>query len=107
MDRSEVINLIKVSYVKDKNGVNRKVETSRQVYCNVGSVTQSEFFQGAQAGLKPEYRFTIFFYDYDAETLVDYKGVKYSVYRTYHDKTDLMELYVQKAAGDNGSNHSG
>ena len=107
MDRSEVINLIKVSYVKDKNGVNRKVETSRQVYCNVGSVTQSEFFQGAQAGLKPEYRFTLFYYDYDNETIAEYKGIKYSVYRTYHDKTDLMGLYVQKAAGNNGSNTSG
>ena len=107
MDRSEVINLISVAYVKDKYGVNRKVETSRQVYCNVGSVTQSEFFQCAQAGLKPEYRFSMFLYDYGGETLVEYKGTKYSVYRTYKGATDIMELYVQKAAGDGGNNISG
>lgn len=106
MDRSEVIKLIKVTHVKDKYGVNRKTETAREIFCNVGSVTQSEFFQGAQSGLKPEYRFTLFLYDYEDETLVEYKGVRYSVYRTYRGATDMMELYVQKAAGDNGNNNT-
>lgn len=108
MDRSDVINLISSSWVKDENGVNRKTETSRQVFCNVRSVTQSEFYQAAQMGLKPEYRFVMFRYDYNGENIIEYNGVRYSVYRTYFAENDLLELTVQKAAGINGqSNISG
>lgn len=108
MDRSETINLISSSWIKDKNGVNRKIETSRTVYCNVSSVSQSEFFQAGQMGLKPEYRFTMFFYDYLNEEIIEYNGTRYTVYRTFHSSNDLIELYTNKVAGNvNGSNFSG
>lgn len=108
MDRSETINLISSSWVKDKNGVNREIKTSRTVFCNVSSVSASEFFQAGQMGLKPEYRFTMFFYDYQNEEVLEYNGVRYTVYRTYHAANDLIELYANKVAGNvNGSNQSG
>lgn len=108
MDRSDIIKLISSSWVKDANGVNRKTETSRQVFCNVRSVTQSEFYQAAQMGIKPEYRFIMFKYDYQNEMIIEYNGVRYSVYRTYFAEDDLIELNAQKAAGINGqSNISG
>lgn len=108
MDRSDIIKLISSSWVKDANGVNRKAETSRQVFCNVRSVTQSEFYQAAQMGIKPEYRFIMFKYDYQNEMIIEYNGVRYSVYRTYFAEDDLIELNAQKAAGINGqSNISG
>lgn len=102
MDRSDVINLISSQWTKDANGVNRKVDTSRQVYCNVRSVTQTEFYQASQLGFKPEYRFIVFKYDYQNEMIIEYKGVRYSVYRTYFAENDLIELTAQKAAGING-----
>ena len=99
MDRSETIKLISVTYANDEYGVSRKTETSREVYCNVSSVSFSEFFQGGQAGLKPEYRFTMFAPDYANETIVEYNEVRYSVYRTYKARNDSIELYVERKVG--------
>lgn len=99
MDRSEPIKLIKVTYQKDEYGVSRKVETVREVFAQVDSASQSEFYQGGQAGLKPELRFTMFRFDYGKETIVEYENERYSIYRTYRAKNDNIELYVQKEAG--------
>lgn len=108
MDRSEIINLISSQWTKDENGVNRKTDTSRQVFCNVRSVSQSEFYQASQAGLKPEYRFIVFKYDYQDEMILEYKGTRYSVIRSYFAENDLIELTAQRTAGINGqSNISG
>ena len=51
--------------------------------------------------MRPEYRFTVFFGDYAGEKTVIYNGVKYTVYRTYHARTDELEIYVQKDVGNN------
>ena len=100
MDRSDVITLISCTRAQDANGVWRDGEaTRREVFCSVQSVSRSEFFQGGQNGLKPEYMFTVFFGDYEGEDTVEYNGVVYSVYRTYHARTDELELYVQKKVG--------
>ena len=102
MDRSDVINLYADSVTYDGYGVALKNRTAKQVFCSVDSVTRSEFFDAGRSGLKPEYRFTMFFGDYDGETVVGYKGRLYSVYRTYHAKTDVIELYVERQGGTDG-----
>ena len=102
MDRSDVINLYADSVTYDEYGVALKNRTAKQVFCSVDSVTRSEFFDAGRSGLKPEYRFTMFFGDYDGETVVGYKGRLYSVYRTYHAKTDVIELYVERQGGTDG-----
>jgi hypothetical protein len=68
----------------------------------VGSITQSEFYEGGRNGLNPEYRFTVFFADYEDETIIEYKGKRYSVYRTYLPRNDRLELYVERKGGTNG-----
>ena len=100
MDRSEQITLIKSEYVEDAYGVQQKTETRNTVFCDVASVTASEFFQGGQNGLKPDLRFTMFRYDYNDETVCEYNGKRYSIYRTYYGRNDLIELYVQRKKGD-------
>ena len=102
MDRSDVINLYADSVTYDEYGVGRKTRTVKQVFCKVDSVTRSEFFDAGRSGLNPEYRMTMFFGDYDGETVVGYKGRLYSVYRTYHAKTDVIELYVERQGGTDG-----
>lgn len=99
MDRSDVISLVDVTYTQDAYGVRRKTETTSQVYVNVSSVSANEFFNGGQNGLRPEYKFTMFVYDYDGQETVIYNSVRYSVYRTYLGKNDMLELYVQKDGG--------
>ena len=102
MDRSDVINLYSDVISYNEYGVAVKTRTAKQVYCNVSSVTRSEFFDAGRQGLNPEYRFTMFAGDYNGESVVGYKGRLYSVYRTYIAKTDIIELYVERQGGTNG-----
>lgn len=106
MDRSSVITLLASSQTQNKYGVWEEQPTSRDVYCQVDSVTRSEFFEGGRNGLNPEFRFTMFFGDYEGEQTVIYNGNTYSVYRTYHGKTDTIELYVERKGGSNGKTSS-
>ena len=101
MDRSDVIKLIGISYTQDDYGVPRPTPTAREVYCQVESVSASEFFEAGRNGLNPEFRFTMFFGDYDGESVIEYNGNTYSVYRTYQRKTDTLELYVERKGGTN------
>lgn len=101
MDRSDVINLIEQTKYQDQNGVWRTTKTSKQVYCQVQSITQSEFFEGGRNGLNPTLRFDVFFGDYNDETIVEYHENTYSVYRTYLRKDDRLELYCERKGGTN------
>lgn len=100
MDRSDVVKLIKYDYIQNAYGVREKSEiTSRQVYCHVDSVTGSEFFQGGANGIRPEFRITMFKYDYENEEVIEYKDELYQIYRTYFSKNDMIELYVERRKG--------
>ena len=99
MDRSDIITLYADTVTYDNYGVAVKTRTSRDVFCKVDSVTRAEFFEAGRSGLNPEYRITMFFGDYEGETIVGYNGRNYSVYRTYQAKTDIIELYVERRAG--------
>lgn len=104
MDRSDVIRLVAYTQTQDAYGVWRDTPTTRRVFCKAESVTQSEFFNGGQNGLKPEWRFAMFAPDYGGERTVIFGGTTYSVYRTYRAGTDIMELYVERKAGVNDEN---
>jgi len=104
VDRSDVITLISYTRAQDDYGVWRdSVETRRDVFCQRQSVSRAEFFSAGQSGIKPEYMFTLFEGDYNGETLIEYSGVRYAVYRTYHARTDDLELYVQREVGVHGT----
>lgn len=102
MDRSTVIKLIGVTRAQDDYGVWRPTRTSTQVYAQVDSVTQREFFEGGRNGLNPEFKFTMFFGDYNNEPIVEYNGEQFAVYRVYHGHNDKIELYVERKGGKNG-----
>ena len=106
MDRSEVITLLTPVKQQDDYGVWRETETGHDVFCQVDSVTRSEFFEGGRSGLNPEFRMTMFFGDYNDEKTLIYKGKAYSVYRTYIAKNDTIELYVERKGGSNGKANS-
>ena len=101
MDKSDVISLIKNERYQDQYGVWKSRQTSRNVYCQIDSVTQNEFFEGGRNGLNPEYKITIFLYDYDDESVIEYNGKQYSIYRTYKRRDDQIELYVERKGGTN------
>lgn len=107
MDRSDIVTLYAESITRDAFGVSQRTTTKRDVFCKVESVTRAEFFDAGRSGLNPEYRITMFFGDYNGETVVGYKGRTYSVYRTYIAKTDTIELYVERKGGTNAAENNG
>lgn len=99
MDRSDVCFLITQTHARDTNGIMQASETEQRVFCNVQSVSAAEWFEGGRSGLNPVYRLTMFEPDYNGQEIVRFNGVRYAVYRTYHAKDNLIELYVQKEGG--------
>lgn len=122
MNRNDVCYLLKDSYTTDSLGQRIATTTARMVYCEISSVTGTEWFSGSQNGIRPELRVTLFRYEYQGEETVniggcdDGSGIKggtnYTVYRTYWKRPELsvgghltgpefdeLELYLEKRAG--------
>lgn len=103
----DVIKLITQSYATNDYGVQVPTESERSIFCKVSNVTRAEFFQAGRNGLNPSYTFAVFVGDYDGERLVEYQGLRYAIYRTYHaQESDYLELYVQREGGTNGNDDS-
>lgn len=120
----DVLTLITTAKEQDANGVWREIEQEpRQVFCHVRSVSRSEFFQAGRNGLNPAFVFVVFAGDYSGETLLEYRGQRYGIYRTYHVPeggggstqksgvrerydfgADYLELYAERKGGVNGKN---
>ena len=102
MDRSTPIKLLATQKSQNYYGVWEETQTSRDVFCQVESVTRAEFFEGGRNGLNPEFRMSMFSGDYNGERLLMYNGNTYSIYRTFIAKNDIIELYVERKGGTNG-----
>ena len=96
-----VITLYSNTYTKNKYGVTVPGDqTKLDVFCQVRSISQTEFFEAGRNGLNPSFVFTVFAADYNNETLIEYEGLTYSVYRTYING-DYIELYVERKGATN------
>ena len=95
---TDVLTLIAQTVTLDQYGNETYTDVETQVFCEVDSITQTEFYQAANTELNPEYKFTIFFGDYDGQPLIDYNGVRYAIYRTYRSG-DNLELYAERKIG--------
>lgn len=94
--------LLKTTYTKNKYGVAVPSQEKNEVMCDKKSVSRNEFFSAGRNGLNPQYVFTVFKGDYQGETVCEYNGQTYSIYRTYESDEDCIELYVERKAGTNG-----
>lgn len=95
---TDELTLVTQEITINEYGVETVKESETTVLCEVYSITQSEFFAAANTELNPEYRFTVFFGDYNSEEVVIFHGQRYAVYRTYRSG-DYMELYVERKIG--------
>ena len=103
----DVLILLSVTKEQDEYGVWREDFTPHEVFCQVHSVTQTEFFEGGRNGLNPAYRFTVFQGDYNDEEICEYHGKSYAIYRTYMvPGMDYIELYAERQGGANGKDNS-
>lgn len=93
----DVIKLISISYTIDEYGNQVEQRNERTVFCKVNSANRTEFYNAAQAGLHPDYVFSLSHYkDYMNEPEIaytDWNGVErhFTITRTYRygDRLDL------------------
>ena len=95
---ADVLILIAQTITVDEYGREVATETERQVYCEVYSISQTEFYAAANTELNPEYRFDVFFGDYHGEDVCLFNGARYAIYRTFRNG-DTLELYAERKIG--------
>ena len=100
MNKSEVAYLVTETYSQNEYGVQEKQETKRKIYVSVTSVNGQEWFEGGRNGLNPQYRFTMYSFEYLAERLIEYKDKVYTIYRTYQRNIDEIDLYTELRKGN-------
>jgi len=74
----------------------------REIFCNVGGVKRSEFYQAQAAGYKPGLSVQIMAYEYENEAYFEYDGIMYKVIRSYPIKGEKVELTCEGMAAGNG-----
>jgi len=97
--RDDIVNLISVTIITDDIGNQIKQEVSKEVFCTIESISQSEYFQASQSGLKSQLKITICEFDYAGETIAEYNTKRYTIYRTYLRDDERIELYLATKAG--------
>lgn len=108
--QSSRIKLVSVFYpqdenghpVTDENGNQVSIETPTEVWAEITGVRQSEFYNAAVVGLKPELTFIVWANEYSGQAKIECNDVKYRVIRTYINpaKSEMVELIVQKVIAD-------
>lgn len=91
----DVISLITVITTENELGDVIEETTERQVFADKQSVRQSEFYQAAATGLRPELMFVVRSIDYHGETRLKYNDKEYNIIRTYDKDGELTELVCQ------------
>lgn len=99
MDRSNVINLIQLTHSQDNIGQYVDSEIRKQVFCDVRSVSRSEWFDAGREGLQPSFVFIMFRPDYSGEKIIEYDGHRYGIYRTHVRRNEQIELYAEEKGG--------
>lgn len=74
--------------------------TESLFYCNEKSIGQSEFYQSASVGFKPEIKLEAKLIDLTGVTHVKYNNVIYKILRTYK-KEDIVELTLTSTVVEN------
>lgn len=92
----EVINLISITDSTNDLGDAIKVQTKREnIFADKQSIRQSEFYQAAAVGLKPELTFIIRSCEYNQEHMLEYNSKTYNIIRTYEKEDEFIELICQ------------
>lgn len=103
--QNSLIKLISITYTEDSIGNQVAAETTTEVWAEETSIRQSEFYNAALAGLKPERTFIIWANEYTGQVKIESGGVKYKVIRTYINpaKSEMIELVCERVAADGGN----
>ena len=95
MSYDHVITLVREAYKKDnlrQTIRDPENDVKTEVFCRLKSITRSEFYQAAVAGLRPEFVFVIHSFEYNGEQRVIFEGQEYQVLRAYQDEKNPEEI---------------
>lgn len=76
---------------------------TREVFAQIYSAQQSEFFQASSAGLTAEGKALLWAFEYHNETVIEISGQRYAIYRTYLPGGNKIELHFGFETGPNTS----
>jgi SPP1 family predicted phage head-tail adaptor len=91
----EVIKLISITIGENDMGDPIEITTEREIFADKQSIRQSEFYQAAATGLRPELMFVVRTIDYNQELKLKYNDKEYTIIRTYDKDGELTELICQ------------
>ena len=96
------IKLISITIKEDDIGNQVPTETVTEAWAEEIGVRQSEFYNAAVTGLKPEKTFIIWANEYSGQTKIEADGVKYKLIRAFNNpaKSEMMELVCERVTAD-------
>lgn len=97
-DRERLITLVTETVDYDSIGQPVPVETYREIFAKLRSVSLTEWTMAGQLGNSASIQAVIWSFEYRGEEVVLVGGRRYHVYRTY-DTGDRMELYLEEMVG--------
>lgn len=91
-----------VSETTSKDSTAQTVSTSTESDCigKLRSIYEREFFQAAEAGIRPECVIETSAFNYHGERFVKVNKDLLTVYRTFKKGTDKIELYIGERVGN-------
>lgn len=92
---SDKIKLIAITVTENSMGDKIEKETETEVFANKRSIRQSEFYQAAATGLRPEIMFEVWSEEYSNQPRLEYNNEPYTIIRTYAKDGELTELICQ------------
>ena len=97
-DRERLITLVHEAVDYDDIGQPVPVETYRQVFAKLRSVSLTEWTMAGQLGNSASLQAVVWSAEYHGEEIALVGNRRYHVYRTY-DTGDRMELYLEEMVG--------
>ena len=95
----DVISLISTTKTVNDIGNTITTKTEREIFADKQSVRQSEFYQAAATGLKPELMFVVRAEEYNNERALEYELKEYKIIRTYDKNGEFTELICSGIVG--------
>lgn len=95
MRKDKIIELITISNSTTDKGDTIKAKVYRKTFAQEKSVRQSEFYQAAANGLRPDITFIVWTREYKGEQSLRYNGQDYQIIRTYKANSEETELICQ------------
>ena len=92
MNRAKKIKLIGKTYTQDEIGQSIATETVTEPFAIIRDVSGAESERPVE-GLRPSKVFDVLMTEYNDQETVEYKDVRYHIYRTYLRDDARIELY--------------